>query len=135
MDLINLKRIFNHVLLNVPEEKLKMRHYRSENDFSNHECGSTGCVIGHSVILDDLGNIPLNIKGHIFFTKWSVEFTKLKYLSDNWLWCFSSYWPDVKEQILLRIKYLIDNQEIPGNWNYNADYILPSKKLEPYEFN
>ena len=136
MNLINLKRMFNHILKNVPEEKLKMILYRYGDEFS-HECDSVGCVIGHCIILDEWENVPKYIFNQkINFSEWSEQFTSLEYLSDNWIWCFSGEWPDDKTQILLRIKYFIDNQSIPEDWDYNNNnYILPFEKLEPYELN
>ena len=133
MNLINLKRMYNHILENVPHEKIKMRYFRDGNKFS-HECGSTGCVIGHCTILDDFQNIPFNDIGEIDFEKWSENFTGLKPFYKVWNWCFSPRWPNIKEQILLRIKYLIDNQTIPKDFN-DYDYILPIQKLELYELN
>ena len=132
MNLTNLKRMYNYILENVPEEKIFMKSFRGGNEFS-HECNSTGCVIGHCTILDNLENIPKHHNGKINFTDWSENFTEISLLSENWDWCFGGRWPDDKKQILLRIKYLIDNQKVPKNWDDNFDYILKSKKLEPYE--
>ena len=138
MNLINLKRIFNHILLNVSQENLEMKHYRCGDECS-HECDSAGCVIGHCTILDEWENIPKSyFNGKIKFSEWSEQFTSLEHLTDNWNWCFGGEWYDNKNQILLRIKYLIDNQAVPEDWWYNwgtkYNYILPLQKLEPYEF-
>ena len=130
MNLTNLKRMYNYVLENVPEENIAMRYFRDGNKFS-HECISTGCIIGNCTILDDFENIPKNRE--INFVDWSENFTEISLLSEKWDWCFSGRWPYNKEQILLRIKYLIDNQTIPKDWNGNLNYILKSKKLEPYK--
>ena len=134
---LNLKKMFNHILLNVPEEMINMRFYRDGEDNEKlHECKSTGCIIGHCTILDNYENIPKkqNFEGviSIRFTSWSEQFTGLSSFSDNWNWCFGQNWPNNKEQILLRIKYLIDNRDTPLDWLCNHNYILPIKKLEPY---
>ena len=131
MNLTNLKRMYNHILENVPEEKIDMEKFRDDDDFINHECGSTGCVIGHCVILDDYKNLPF-FNGKIFFKLWSEEFTGINRKELIWNWCFSSNWSNNKEQILLRIKYLIDNKCVPYHFE-SYDYILPTIKLEPYE--
>ena len=128
---LNLKRMFNHILLNVPQEMIKMSTYRFVNQTS-HECNSTGCIIGHCTILDDYKNIPKHQSGEINFELWSEKFTGLNHIDFEWLWCFSGGWPNNKEQILLRLKYFIDNQDINEDWeDYN--YLLPQQKLEPYE--
>ena len=135
MNLINLKRMFNHILLNVPKKNLVMKYFRDGDEIS-HECDSVGCIIGHCTILDDLENLSFKDDGKIDFFKWSEEFTGLTpyWGKWEWNWCFSSYWNDDKEQILLRLKYIIDNQSVPEDWDRNSDYILPLQKLEPYEF-
>ena len=147
MNLINLKRIFNYILLNVPEEKLDMSHFRLYGDLNSHECKTVGCVIGHCTILDDFEKIPKNQNGEIYFEKWSENFTGLDFYSDEWEWCFSSGWSKyyitkTKEQILLRIKFLIKNKRIPKkfdtkkNWLFYLDskFILNTKKeLKPYK--
>lgn len=132
MNLTNLKKMFNHVLLNVPEKKIKMVSYRT-GDYDKHACDSTGCVIGHCTILDEWENIPIH-HDRINFRLWSEKFTGLYCESLKWKWCFRSIWPNKKEQILLRIKYLIDNQAIPEDWNcYDPYYKLPVVELKPYE--
>lgn len=134
MNLINLKRMYNHILLNVPQEKINMKVYRGENDFFNHECGTVGCVLGHCTILDKYENIPFNKNNEILFDEWCKNFTGLGNYSINWDWCFSGFWPDDKEQILLRLKYLINNQSVPYNWIIrDFDYVLPLTELEPYD--
>ena len=129
MNLTNLKKIFNHILLNVPEENINMMNFRIGDEIS-HECKSVGCIIGHCVILDDYKNIPFNYYGKIDFEEWSGNFTELIPYSINWLWCFGGLWPNNKEQILLRLKYFIKNKKPPKDWYY--DYILHINKLEPY---
>ena len=127
---LNLKKMFNYVLKKVPENMIKMVAYRAEQN-NTHKCGSTGCVIGHCVILDEWENIPKNPFGNINFEHWSEKFTGLNTNSDEWEWCFSPCWPDDKKQILLRIKYLIDNQCIPEEWD--SDYLLPVIRLKSYK--
>ena len=139
MNLINLKRMYNHVLLNVSEKNLGMTCYRTSS-YKSHECESTGCVIGHCVIIDDYKNIPLDYKGNIDFTDWSEKFTGIKCSSFIWAWLFGCNWPSNKEQILLRFKYLIEYQKHPDNWSTPGSgcyytYILPKQKLIPYELN
>ena len=130
---LNLKRMFNYILLNVPEENLNMSHYRHYTDRELHKCGSVGCVIGHCTILDDYENIPKYENGELNFLLWSKQFTDIDYLSKNWEWCFGANWPNDKEQILLRIKYLIDNKKVPKLWYCNYSYKLLVEKLEPYK--
>ena len=136
MNLTNLKRMYNHILENVPEEKIFMKDFRDDADLNSHECKSVGCVLGHCTILDDFEKIPKYYDGDINFFKWSENFSGLTSLSENWDWCFSGKWSNNKEQILLRIKYLIDNKHIPYNWNVkDFNYLLPKQNLERYEFN
>lgn len=135
---LNLKRMYNHILLNVPQEKIDMSVFRFRNDDKgSHMCNSVGCVIGHCTILDDFENIPLDYDGNIIFTFWSNDFTGMNHKSEEWRWCFSGEWCNDKVQILLRIKYLIEKETAPrdwGNgWGYNYNYLLPVKELEPYE--
>ena len=127
---LNLKKMFNYVLENVQENMIKMMTYRAEQN-DTHKCNSTGCVIGHCIILDEWENIPKNPFGNINFEHWSEKFTGLN--GTKWKWCFGQFWPNDKEQILLRLKYLIDNQKIPYNWYCDFGYKLPVKKLELYK--
>ena len=128
---LNLKRMFNHVLENVPEEKIQMSFFRN-TDYKSHECKSAGCIVGHCTILDNFYIIPKHENGDINFEKWSHLFTGI-YPSLKWSWLFSSFWPDNKEQILLRLKYLIDNQSVPEKWHLKYSYKLPVEKLELYK--
>ena len=131
---INLKRMYNHVLLNVLEENIEMAYFRRGNIIS-HECKSFGCVIGHCLILDNWNDIPFRY-GEIDFTLWSRNFTGIKPYSENWDWCFGNEWSDNKEQVLLRLKYFIDNQSTPEDWDvYSYNYLLSVTELKPYEFN
>ena len=133
---LNLKKMFNHILENIAEEKINMSSYRNNHDdFFSHECGSTGCIIGHCLILDDWNNIPKYKKGNISFRRWSKIFTGIKNQSSEWSWCFGIWWPNNKEQILLRLKYFIDNKKIPDGWDSHShyDFLLPVEKLEPYK--
>ena len=124
--------MFNHVLENVPEEKIQMENFRSSNDKTSHECQTVGCIIGHCTILDNYENIP-KFLSEIDFFKWGLIFTGMYLYSNKWEFCFGALWPNDKEQILLRIKYLIDNQDIPDDWVSNYGYKLPLEKLEPYK--
>ena len=128
---LNLKRMFNYILKSVPEKKINMGVFRTGSS-KNHKCGSTGCVIGHCTILDEWENLPFDYVHEISFAKWSEDFTGLEYLSHKWTWCFGVSWSDNKTQILLRLKYLIDNQSVPSDWE-DYSYKLPVEKLEPYE--
>ena len=132
INLRNLKKIFNHILKDVPQKMITMRIYRA-GDEKIPECKSVGCIIGHSIILDDWENIPKCSNGDIKFTHWSREFTGLKYNSKEWQWCFSSFWPNNKAQILLRLKYLIDNKKVPKQWYFDFGYKLPVEKLELFK--
>ena len=127
---LNLKRMFNHMLENVPEDMIQMNSYRTEK-YDTHWCNSVGCVIGHCTILDKWENIPKNYINKINFEIWSENFTGLISYTNNWKWCFGPLWQDEKEQILLRLKYFIDNQKTPDYWDY--DYLLPIEKLELYK--
>ena len=131
---LNLKRMFNHVLENVPEKMIRMECFRSSDDKTSHHCNSVGCVIGHCIILDDWENIP-KFHDEIVFSEWSSIFTGMdcNLLSDEWKWCFGALWPNDKEQILLRLKYLIDNQKLPDDWDCDYYYLLPVEKLELYK--
>ena len=140
---LNLKRIFNYILENVPEDMIIMYNYRL-GSLKSHECESAGCIIGHSVILDDWNNIPKLQDESIDFRKWSEQFIGLDDYDNKWRWCFSAGWPNGnKEQILLRLKYLIDNQKLPDDWDldeghifissFNYDYLLPVTDLTPYK--
>ena len=130
---LNLKRMFNHILENVPEEKIKMSLYRPLFEQTSHECQTVGCVLGHSVILDNWDNVPKKSSNNINFRKWSELFTNIKYHSYCWYWCFGASWPNDKEQILLRIKYLIDNKNMPDDWDgFSYSYELENINLEKY---
>ena len=133
MNLNNIKRIFNHIFYNVPVNKIKMSLFRTGSR-KKHECQTVGCIIGHCTILDDYENIPKHQSGEINFKLWSEQFTGLNIDSNEWEWCFGGEWPNNKGQILLRLKYLIDNQSVPNDWD-NYNYYLPIKNLEPYELN
>ena len=134
INLINIKRMFNYILLNISEEKITMKYYRKQYEMQSHECNSYGCIIGHCLILDDWKNIPklINNDNDIDFGKWSEQFTGIDYYCNEWLWCFGLLWQDSKSQSLLRLKYFIDNQKTPDGWNCDYDYLLPVTDLKPY---
>lgn len=146
MNLTNLKRMFNYILLNVPEEKINMSQFRDSIDLKSHECKSIGCIIGHCTILDKYENIPKKNNGELDFLKWSEKFTDLEFNSNEWEWCFGSSWQKyyktaTKEQILLRLRFIIKNKRVPvkfkpkGRFLYYLEsiFIFKSKnKLTPY---
>lgn len=129
MNLFNLKRMFNHILLNVPKEKINMLQFRDSIDLKSHECQTAGCIIGHCIILDEWKNIPKLKDGSINFLRWSYYFTGLFPYSDTWKFCFGMNLPNDKEFILSRLKNFIDNN---GRISYFHD-IIPLNKLTPYE--
>ena len=131
---LNLKKMFNHILENVPEDMINIKQYRRHDDHFNHECKSIGCIIGHCIILDDWLKVPKLQDESIDFIEWSQNFTGFMYYDDNWLWCFSGNWYNNREQALLRLKYFIDNKSVPNDWK-NFQYCLPTKELLSYEIN
>ena len=100
----NLKKIFNHILLNIPEEN----------------------------VLKTSGSYSKEFQSIIFY---NPEDNCMLSVSD-FFWCFGGSWDNNKEQVLLRIKYLIDNGKTP-DYPYDKTifvdkYNLPSQNLQPY---
>lgn len=146
----NLKRAFNHVLLNVNETMFDMGHYRKGDfgcgfiiDKTPHECNTVGCIIGHCTVLDTIDNFYECLD----FTEWTRSFFVISEFSDEGLFLFSSYWSDniqssTKEQALLRLAYFIDFQKLPdGFWKpscngmdkaHNYQLVMPYRELKPY---
>jgi len=132
MNVYNLKRAYAHIRDNVPAEMLNMETYRS-GQREKPICDSVGCVIGHCVELDDWENIPHSKREGfgIAFIDWSNKFFGISYTEKLWVFLFGSGWTrtvgGTKEQILLRIKYGIDNGTYHPDF-VTADYTLVLKE-------
>lgn len=145
MKIRNFKRAFNHVLLNVQEDSFDMMYYRKEtkgssifgnfiDDKVTQECGSVGCIIGHCSILDT----PENFYSFNYFSDWSEYFFGIEEGTTLWDFCFSGDWgadtkTNNKTQSLLRLQYVIENEDYPDDY-YDEDYnfVMPKKELKPY---
>ena len=97
----HLKMMYNHVLLNVPEENFDLSCYKKDLYFftkdikKEHICGSIGCTIGHCISLD-LDNVNENFKKYEFtnenyedvyeieYSRWSVYYTGVYGIDKLW---------------------------------------------------
>lgn len=101
----NLQRMIDH-LRTLPQNSFCMGAYRKNNEYSNTECNTIGCIIGHCTVLDsdNIKNNYLYDNGYVKFLDWSYDFTGLdKYL---WGFCFHSKWGIVDNTIEGAIKRL-----------------------------
>lgn len=134
MNIEKLKQIYNHILLNVPEDNFDMSVYSSEFYFRTDECNSQGCIIGHSISLD-IGNVMQNFliinyegKMRIAYYEWSCDFLEIDISKEKerllWEFCFGQSWSrfvtySAKSEALARLKFVINgffNEEFLVKW-------------------
>lgn len=109
----NLLRMADFIEI-IPEELFSMNDYRMDQ-YMSHKCNSVGCAIGHSVILDNIENIPMLGNYAINFSRWSEMFTGLVSHDMEWEFCFCSYWVNVDNTpigVSNRIRYLVNKGSI-----------------------
>lgn len=126
---INVKNLLlmAEYIKGIPQSEFDMKKFRSGN-LQTHECGSVGCVIGHCIILDKSGNIPVNSDGDINFFQWSFGFTGIDHAySTQWQWLFGDGWSISDNTPLgasIRIKYFLEFG-VPEDWD---DMLAPSEE-------
>lgn len=160
MNVENLKEMYNHILLNVPEERLDMWAYRLNCSWATPECNSVGCIIGHCTALaNNLQDYMEEdeIEGpRIKFYQWSIDFLGIPtddYHDSLWNFMFSSLWSDFKyknssdhkSQCLARMKFVIEGfftksfcsywDNLVGCYNYRVSRSTHPKcfEFEPYK--
>lgn len=119
----NLKRAIKH-MKTVPAHLFDMSTYESI-------CGTTGCVLGHCLILDK-DNVRENhtYAAGITFTSWGADFFGIPSGSDVWDFLFSSDWDEyskaatTKKQAIRRMKFVLKHGDVPDDWDENYEYIV-----------
>ena len=155
----NLKRAFNHVLLNVSESQFDMSYFRRYKwgssdgliirDLISHECNTVGCIIGHCSILDT----EENFYTYESFAEWADSFFDIQGNDILYNFLFSGIWGDnelmtgSKRQALLRLMFAIEDIETSGSGypdgflypevdsyhDYDYEMIMDEANLVPYK--
>lgn len=124
----NLLRMAAHIRT-VPPEMFDMGKYRNDkSDLKNIHCGSSGCIIGHSIELaPEL--VELNRYGDIAFSKWSEDFTGIED-DDEWDYLFCCSWVEhSSEKAAKRIEEFVE-KGLPLNW---MELMLGEEEKPKYE--
>lgn len=114
----NLARMAKHIA-KISPLRFSMESYRIDGGITP-ECKTIGCVLGHSIILDDFDDVPINEDSMtIEYYEWGKKFTGLGITDMAWHYLFSPRWSEVdntpsgaSKRIL---KYL--DGGVPSNWN------------------
>lgn len=141
MNIENLKRTAE-LVAKIPPENFDMEYYRL-SDYSSHECGSVGCIVGHATVLDTPENLKRFTQGVMYpefkgrqfendirFDEWSADFFDIDDASNEWYYMFGHRWSHFKatntpEHAVYRINRIIDG--------YKPDDISEEIKKEFYK--
>lgn len=160
IDIENLKRMHDHVLLNVDERYFDMGLFSNSEKIPTHkgeiidldyldifDCGTTGCVVGHSASLDYKNimdnysaKVELPFSGFYYridFYTWSLRFINI-YEDPLFIWefLFCANWSynektRTKNQALARMRMLIEKGEefCFNKWNPDIENKFSNIKM------
>jgi hypothetical protein len=123
----NLLRAADYLEQFVTDEMFMMSGFRRADDCYNHICNSVGCIIGHTIAIDDWNNV-YKLDGKILFKQWSHDFFGVPPLSVRWLYLFGGGHPDqTRKWAIARLRYVAENGFPEGDDIY--DEYLGKKPL------
>jgi len=124
MKKINLKKLFNLILLHVSDENFSMTISRIATFCGKNKIKVAGCPLGHGIALDSSINVDeIDMNGSYFnYPEWGSLFFGIDRTLDKengvlYEFLFSSEWcasnnPEsaTRKQFLLRLLYVIENE-------------------------
>ena len=124
----NLQKMYNWLEAN--QNKIKpnfnIKHYReSINDNRNHECNSTGCLIGWGVGAFPIEEIPIGKRSKtILFSEFSESVLLMGILTSKWKFIFDRGWYyteyDSFDDAMGRYKHVLDGKPLKEHPQYKT---------------
>ena len=123
----NLQKMYNWLIEN--QDKIKpnfnINYYRESINDRNHECNSTGCLIGWGVGAFPIEEIPRDkIVNIIRFNEFSEVVLRMGSLTSKWKFIFDSEWHYTKynsfDDAMSRYKHVLDGKPIEDHNQYKT---------------
>ena len=123
----NLQKMYNWLIEN--QDKIKpnfnINYYRESINDRNHECNSTGCLIGWGVGAFPIEEIPRDkIDNIIRFSEFSEVVLRMGSLTSKWKFIFDSEWHYTKynsfDDAMSRYKHVLDGKPIEDHNQYKT---------------
>ena len=123
----NLQKMYNWLEANQNKIKPKfiIKHYRGSNNDRNHECNSTGCLIGWGVGAFPIEEIPIGKRSKmILFSEFSESVLRMGILTSKWKFIFDSEWHYTEyssfDDAMRRYKHVLDGKHIEEHSQYKT---------------
>ena len=118
----NLQKMYNWLIEN-QEPNFNINYYREYNNDRNHECNSTGCLIGWGVGAFPIEEIPIEKRSKmILFSEFSESVLHMCILTNQWKFIFDSEWYYTKynsfDDAMRRYKHVLDGKPIEEHNQY-----------------
>ena len=115
----NLQKMYNWLIEN--QDKIKpnfnINYYREYNNVRNHECNSTGCLIGWGVGAFPIEEIPIGERSKmILFSEFSESVLRIGILTSKWH--YTEY--DSFDDAMSRYKHVLDEKPIKEHPQYKT---------------
>ena len=123
----NLQKMYNWLIEN--QDKIKpnfnINYYRESINDRNHECNSTGCLIGWGVGAFPIEEIPRDkIDNIIRFSEFSEVVLRMGSLTSKWKFIFDSEWHYTEynsfDDAMSRYKHVLDGKPIEDHNQYKT---------------
>lgn len=123
----NLQKMYNWLIEN--QDKIKpnfnINYYRESINDRNHECNSTGCLIGWGVGAFPIEEIPRDkIVNIIRFNEFSEVVLRMGSLTSKWKFIFDSEWHYTEynsfDDAMSRYKHVLDGKPIEDHNQYKT---------------
>ena len=123
----NLQKMYNWLIEN--QDKIKpnfnIKYYRESINDRNHECYSTGCLIGWGVGAFPIEEIPRDkIDNIIRFKEFSEVVLRMGRFTSEWKFIFDSEWHYTEynsfDDAMSRYKHVLDGKPIEDHNQYKT---------------
>ena len=120
----NLQKMYNWLIEN-QEPNFNINYYREYNNDRNHECNSTGCLIGWGVGAFPIEEIPIGKQSKmILFSEFSESVLRMCILTNQWKFIFDSEWYYTEynsfDDAMRRYKHVLDGKPIEEHNQYKT---------------
>ena len=119
--------MYNWLIKN--QDKIKpnfnINYYRGSNNDRNHECNSTGCLIGWGVGAFPIEEIPIGKRSKmISFREFSESVLHMYILTNQWKFIFDSEWHYTEynsfDDAMRRYKHVLEGKPIKEHNQYKT---------------